>query len=442
MHQKEKRQPAPSPAREQPFFRAAQIFPKLSINEPGGQFEKEADAVAGRVMRMPETSTTQDLHESLAGQYGRDTGMPAQAGVQYSRGYGNWLAGAAPGGRIHLSPEQMAEALRYNRDRFHNRTELMQIRSLLGLPATREAQMDPDLLQEIAQFQGRNGLEPNARLDTPTVNALVGEFQSRGQAGAAGRLAVHSRPNERANNIDVNGSNDLFDAILSHRDALLRLIMRIDFQFHGGATGTALSTAQQQTFIRDFQRDVYRIWNERFVLAPDGPVPANYLDVYRARVQIYPSSINPHYVAHVGTTSGANQSTDPPGAIAAGGPAASHDSRWLRMGSRDVGLYEGTSRQGRPMRQYTAAHEFGHMMGSPHIACDANRAECYGRTDAQRANIMGLGNQVTAGNYLPFVVAMHEITGSNWRAEQERRESLIPIRRDFNDRILQSAEDI
>jgi hypothetical protein len=67
------------------------------------------------------------------------------------------------------------------------------------------------------------------------------------------------------------------------------------------------------------------------------------------------------------------------------------------------------------MSQYTAAHEFGHMMGLPHIHCDTNNAQCYGTTNAERANIMGLGNTVTRANYEPFLAAMRAITGSNWK---------------------------
>lgn len=40
------------PVASEPFFRAAQIFPKLSINAPGDRYEQEADAMADRVMRM------------------------------------------------------------------------------------------------------------------------------------------------------------------------------------------------------------------------------------------------------------------------------------------------------------------------------------------------------------------------------------------------------
>jgi hypothetical protein len=42
------------PERKQPFFAPAIIQPKLTINQPGDQYEQEADAMAERVMRMSE----------------------------------------------------------------------------------------------------------------------------------------------------------------------------------------------------------------------------------------------------------------------------------------------------------------------------------------------------------------------------------------------------
>ncbi len=43
------------PERGQPFFAPSVIQPKLTINEPGDQYEQEADAMADRVMRMSTT---------------------------------------------------------------------------------------------------------------------------------------------------------------------------------------------------------------------------------------------------------------------------------------------------------------------------------------------------------------------------------------------------
>ena len=269
-------------------------------------------------------------------------------------------------------------------------------------------------------------LEVDGKLGPDTVRTLVTEFRAEGalvpsMTNAARRLAIRTRPNERVNNIDVNGHADLFDAILSHRDAQLTLLMRIDFQFHGGATGTAPTAAGQRRFIQRFISDARRIWGSMYALVPDGNQPANYLDTYYVDVQIVNTNRNPHYVAHIGATNAAYTTTDPPGPIGPGGPAASADDNWLRLGTSDVGLFRGSSRQTdpagnpRPMRQFTAAHEFGHMVGLPHIHCDNNGAHCYGTTDRERANIMGLGNSVIRTNYAPFLEAMRAITGSRWR---------------------------
>ena len=50
-----KKSPTPvkaPPEQHRPFFASAVIQPKLAINQPGDQYEQEAHAMAGRVMRM------------------------------------------------------------------------------------------------------------------------------------------------------------------------------------------------------------------------------------------------------------------------------------------------------------------------------------------------------------------------------------------------------
>jgi hypothetical protein len=295
------------------------------------------------------------------------------------------------------------------------------MRDVLGLSEDAEHLIDEEFVQSVASWQAMHDLDDiDGKLGVDTVRTLVAEY--RGEASVvpemnthADRLAIRTRANERANNVDVNGHNDLFDAVLSHRNANLTLVMRIDFQFHAGATGTVATADQQRQFIRRFENDVRNNWAEMYALVPDGVQPANYLDTYYAEIDIQNSNVNPHFVAHIGSTTAGAQTTDPPGPVASGGPAAHSDQRWLRMGTSDVGLTTGTSVQNTQMSQYTAAHEFGHMMGLPHIHCDTNSAQCYGTTNAERANIMGLGNIVTRANYAPFLTAMRAITGSNWK---------------------------
>ena len=160
----------------------------------------------------------------------------------------------------------------------------------------------------------------DGKLGPDTVARLVAEYRAEvGRVPAitaqADRLAIRTRPNQRANGIDVNGYNDLFDAVLSHRDARLTLVMRIDFQFHVGPVGTALNSAQQRACIARFIRDVRRVWAEVYALVPIGPVLTDYLDRYYADILIINTNRNPHFVAHIGNTSGVYEATDPPGPL-------------------------------------------------------------------------------------------------------------------------------
>ncbi|WP_159523313.1 eCIS core domain-containing protein [Sunxiuqinia indica] len=324
---------------------------------------------------------------------------------------------------IPLTPEQVSAALHYNLNRFANEDELKVIRDVIGLSPEAEHLIDEEFVRSVGRWQASHGLGQDGKLGPNTVATLVAEYQAEStlapdMAERGRRLDIRTKSNERRNNIDVGGHSDLFDAILSHKNAMLTLLMRINFRFHPDSSGTNLTNNEQDTFITRFRRDVRRVWSFMYALVPAGRnLLRNYLDTYYANIRIVNTATNPHYVAHITRTANAYDNTNPPGAaIGNGGPAADNDNGWLRLGSRDVGLFRGQSRGGFPMRQYTSAHEFGHMMGLPHIHCNTNSNACYGTTRAERANIMGLNNTVTPSNYLPFTTAMRVITGSNWRA--------------------------
>ena len=322
----------------------------------------------------------------------------------------------------NLSPEQVSAALHYNLDRFSNHEELRLIRDVIGLTPNADHLIDEQFVRAIASWQASHGLNQDGKLGRATVASLVAEY--RGEARlvpemgeSARRLNLRTKSDERKNNITVNGHPNLFDAILSHRNALLKLLMRINFRFHPDASGTAMSGPDQNSFVSRFKREVLRVWSFMYGLIPASRrLYRNYLDRYFATIAIQNTATNPHYVAHVTRTANQYDSTNPPGPIAAGGPAANQTNRWLRIGSSDTGLFRGQSRGGFRMRQYTTSHEFGHMLGLPHIHCNTNSNDCYGVNRAERANIMGLGNRVTRNNYLPFITAMHSITGKRWRA--------------------------
>ena len=75
----------------------------------------------------------------------------------------------------------------------------------------------------------------------------------------------------------------------------------------------------------------------------------------------------------------------------------------------------------RTYRRTTVEHEFGHMLGLPHIACSSNDANCYGTTHAQRNNIMGYGGDVSVTNATPFLDAIQAVTGQAWDAARLRQ---------------------
>jgi hypothetical protein len=48
------------------------------------------------------------------------------------------------------------------------------------------------------------------------------------------------------------------------------------------------------------------------------------------------------------------------------------------------------------------AHEFGHLIGLSHVACEGNAERCYGVTAEQKLDIMGYGMEVSKRDYAPF----------------------------------------
>jgi hypothetical protein len=67
--------------------------------------------------------------------------------------------------------------------------------------------------------------------------------------------------------------------------------------------------------------------------------------------------------------------------------------------------------------QIAVAHEIGHYIGLPHVACWSNDDECYGRRGSYQAtDIMGRGMRVDLWHWRPWHLALYDFTsGSGWR---------------------------
>jgi hypothetical protein len=76
--------------------------------------------------------------------------------------------------------------------------------------------------------------------------------------------------------------------------------------------------------------------------------------------------------------------------------------------------------------QTPGEHEFGHMLGLPHIHCEANDDDCYGTNYNEKHDIMGKGSFVSPRDYQPFAEMMYYFTSCNWDVKQA---SQIPTSR-------------
>jgi len=139
---------------------------------------------------------------------------------------------------------------------------------------------------------------------------------------------------------------------------------------------------------------------------------------------VLPVTSNPHVTMNIAYT------TDFEGSAVGRDPVSPAIGRRARMDALDV-------RRRTDIPQVPAEHEFGHMLGLPHVHCDRNDDVCYGVTDEEKANIMGEGSIVSARDYRVFAEAMYYFNGCNWHATHGRP---TPSRRPMGDFPVPSGD--
>lgn len=226
----------------------------------------------------------------------------------------------------------------------------------------------------------------------------------------------------------------------------LTLILKLRFEFHLGSAPRRLGPLGEMTeegppwpeeraarWKGEFVRVVEDMWRTRDHLVPTRPCPDEICQAVTGQLRIvdvddmptiegYEGDSSPHFNVKVFERRhwhGRHESlargvvAGPPGAITL------YESDVLEPTAEPPEGFDTETYHWMPGQ---AAHEIGHALGRPHIAwepgMDVNAPESYGRTESQRADVMGRGGNTgtfARRNNQPFLLALRQITGCEWR---------------------------
>lgn len=202
---------------------------------------------------------------------------------------------------------------------------------------------------------------------------------------------------ERRQNVGRGGGR--FDAQLDRSACLLAATMRVAFNYVN-TPATWPSRDVQMAWQNDFVETVTGRWSGRYDLASTrAPCPGETCERLGVLLQIVPVTSGQHFTVTAGYT------TSFAGSYVSG--------RTATLDYLDV-------RERNDVSQVPAEHEFGHMLGLPHVKCPRNDRVCYGVTDAEQANIMGLGSSVSKRDYQVFSEVAELFSACGWTPVEKR----------------------
>ncbi len=254
------------------------------------------------------------------------------------------------------------------------------------------------------------------------VNQPTLHRQTAGAPSNAANTAAAPGPKPPANPPPIQnlqfGSQPLatFDATIDRNKCELTLTKKIKFDFlndppaeRWGAGYGPWPKGKDTEFQENFIRAVTDRWSYKYALAPTSECASESCQVFKARVEVVPVSSGEHTVMEVGYFTGELQ---PPEM----GVTPLGDRARLYSSEMDPRKTEGFT-------QIPAEHEFGHMLGLPHVNAahcgpNPNNPKCYGETPEQMNDIMGRGSEVSVADYAPFAFAVGQFNKCTWAVKE------------------------
>ena len=219
-------------------------------------------------------------------------------------------------------------------------------------------------------------------------------LQAKAASSRARPLAPNpaAAPNEPVY-LDRSHFDGRFDAYVNPRAHNVTLIMNLDFEM--GSWGNRPDGASAlKAFKPKMKQVVEREWSLKFDLQP---ACAGEESKFHAYVQVNVDGGAAHNTVHffpdmAGGRSGVDDNQS----------ALKETDADIHENKRPFRPSPGAKPVERTFMQYTAAHEFGHMLGLPHPHCAGNADQCYGVKPEEAMDVMGLGSLVSKRDYAPF----------------------------------------